>query len=282
MPASRSSKRLVDVGDAEPVGAAGERGARDRDRAVAVGVRLDDGHDARRGATALARWCARCGAIASRSMTASRKGAAARGSSRLIVPRPRATRARRTRSRCRRRGSSRGAPGRCRAPRTCAASAARQREVGVALGVLHDPHVVPADHGVTAERLDERLLGGEAGGERAQPGDRAFALGEQPLEQARACARASARSARCRPRRCRCRRSRASLRAARSHSTVTDFARLRGWSTSRPFACASSIAKICSGTTASSGSNSGAASGMRDHLVGERQHRGVARPRRSR
>jgi phosphopantetheinyl transferase (holo-ACP synthase) len=33
--------------------------------------------------------------------------------------------------------------------------------------------------------------------------------------------------------------------------TVTDFARFRGWSTSRPFAVARPIAKMCSGTTAS-------------------------------
>src|SRR5690606_36102236 len=44
--------------------------------------------------------------------------------------------------------------------------------------------------------------------------------------------------------------------AVRGYSTVTDFARLRGWSTSRPFAVASAIAKICSGTTASSGESS--------------------------
>ena len=37
-----------------------------------------------------------------------------------------------------------------------------------------------------------------------------------------------------------------------THSTVTDFARLRGWSTSNPFACASSQANTCSGTVATS------------------------------
>ena len=46
------------------------------------------------------------------------------------------------------------------------------------------------------------------------------------------------------------------------YSTVTDFARLRGWSTSRPFAVASAIAKICSGTTASSGESSVGDSGI--------------------
>ena len=45
------------------------------------------------------------------------------------------------------------------------------------------------------------------------------------------------------------------LSQPRNHSTVTDLARLRGWSTSRPLAAASSIAKICSGTTDSSGPN---------------------------
>src|SRR5690606_30704588 len=44
--------------------------------------------------------------------------------------------------------------------------------------------------------------------------------------------------------------------AVRGYSTVTDFARLRGWSTSRPFAVESAIAQICSGTTASSGESS--------------------------
>ena len=48
----------------------------------------------------------------------------------------------------------------------------------------------------------------------------------------------------------------------RAYSTVTLLARLRGWSTSRPLAAASSMPKMCSGTTARSGSNSGAARGM--------------------
>src|SRR5690606_15174486 len=47
-----------------------------------------------------------------------------------------------------------------------------------------------------------------------------------------------------------------------AYSTVTDLARLRGWSTSRPFAVASAIAKICSGTTASSGCISVGACGI--------------------
>lgn len=39
----------------------------------------------------------------------------------------------------------------------------------------------------------------------------------------------------------------------RAYSTVTDFARFRGWSTSLPRAVASSQAKTCSGTVATSG-----------------------------
>ena len=40
------------------------------------------------------------------------------------------------------------------------------------------------------------------------------------------------------------------MRPARvDYSTVTDLARLRGWSTSSPLTVASSQAKICSGTT---------------------------------
>ena len=42
-------------------------------------------------------------------------------------------------------------------------------------------------------------------------------------------------------------------RAAAGHSTVTDLARLRGWSTSWPFCVASSQANICSGTVATRG-----------------------------
>ena len=45
------------------------------------------------------------------------------------------------------------------------------------------------------------------------------------------------------------------------YSTVTDLARLRGWSTSKPLAEASSQAKICSGTVASSGISSVGVSG---------------------
>src|SRR5260370_37953036 len=44
--------------------------------------------------------------------------------------------------------------------------------------------------------------------------------------------------------------------AAWGYSTVTDLARLRGWSTSWPLAVASSQAKTCNGTVATSGWNS--------------------------
>ena len=64
--------------------------------------------------------------------------------------------------------------------------------------------------------------------------------------------------------------------AVPDHSTVTDFARLRGWSTSRPLAVASSHAKICSGTTASSGASSVGRLRHVEHLVGVRQHVHVA------
>ena len=47
------------------------------------------------------------------------------------------------------------------------------------------------------------------------------------------------------------------------HSTVTDLARLRGWSTSRPLAVDRCSAKTWSGTTASSGASSGAHFGIR-------------------
>src|SRR6185312_15302912 len=40
------------------------------------------------------------------------------------------------------------------------------------------------------------------------------------------------------------------------YSTVTDLARFRGWSTSKPLALASSQAKSCSGTVASNGISS--------------------------
>ena len=45
------------------------------------------------------------------------------------------------------------------------------------------------------------------------------------------------------------------------YSTVTLLARLRGWSTSKPLAEASSAAKICSGTVVSSGISSVGVSG---------------------
>lgn len=50
---------------------------------------------------------------------------------------------------------------------------------------------------------------------------------------------------------------------AASYSTVTDFARLRGWSTFRPRASATAQAKICSGTVDRIGCNRPADSGTR-------------------
>ncbi len=50
---------------------------------------------------------------------------------------------------------------------------------------------------------------------------------------------------------------------AHDHSTVTDFARLRGWSTSWPSRVATSQAKICSGTVATSGCSSVGTRGSR-------------------
>lgn len=50
---------------------------------------------------------------------------------------------------------------------------------------------------------------------------------------------------------------------AASYSTVTDFARLRGWSTFRPRASATAQAKICSGTVDRIGCNKPADSGTR-------------------
>ena len=45
----------------------------------------------------------------------------------------------------------------------------------------------------------------------------------------------------------------ASLDGVKNYSTVTDFARFRGWSTSFPRAVASSHANTCNGTVATSG-----------------------------
>ena len=47
------------------------------------------------------------------------------------------------------------------------------------------------------------------------------------------------------------------------YSTVTDLARLRGWSTSSPRAAATSAESTCSGTMVSSGASSDLVSGMR-------------------
>ncbi len=46
------------------------------------------------------------------------------------------------------------------------------------------------------------------------------------------------------------------------YSTVTDFARFRGLSTSRPRACATSAANTCSGTVDNSGCSSVGAAGI--------------------
>jgi Ser/Thr protein kinase RdoA (MazF antagonist) len=50
--------------------------------------------------------------------------------------------------------------------------------------------------------------------------------------------------------------------ASLGYSTVTDLARLRGWSTSCPFAVASSQAKTCSGTVATRGCSSVGTAGI--------------------
>ena len=61
--------------------------------------------------------------------------------------------------------------------------------------------------------------------------------------------------------------------ASRSiYSTVTDFARLRGWSTSWPLAIAISEANTCSGTVATSGCNSVGVGGNTDQIVGVGRH----------
>src|SRR5690606_4690178 len=105
-----------------------------------------------------------------------------------------------------------------------------------------------------AEGLHERLLGGEAPGERAQR-QRAFALGEQALPQPRGAGDGPLEPGQI---------DHVDTQSDdHAHSTVTDFARLRGWSTSRPFAVASSMPKMCSGTTESSGSKNGSESGTR-------------------
>ena len=55
-----------------------------------------------------------------------------------------------------------------------------------------------------------------------------------------------------------------------SHSTVTDFARLRGWSTSWPRAAAISHASTCSGTVVTSGASSVGVARHLDQVVGVR------------
>ena len=70
---------------------------------------------------------------------------------------------------------------------------------------------------------------------------------------------------------------RARTRAASSvYSTVTDLARLRGWSTSWPRAVAISHASTCSGTVVTSGASSVGVGRHLDEVVGVRPYRLVA------
>ena len=149
-------ERLGDVGDAEPVGAAVERGACDGDGAVAVGVRLDDGHDVRacrRGRRARRRWpdgvevdgclTETSGSLMAVTLRHDEGGGDAGVVAHREVHAGDALRV------------------------AAAATVPVQRELGVAVLVRIDDHVVPAQAAGSAERLDQRLLRGESGGERA-------------------------------------------------------------------------------------------------------------------
>ena len=76
-----------------------------------------------------------------------------------------------------------------------AATVPRSSKDGPAAHVDDHLGVVPGQVAGRAERLGQRLLGGEPGRERLQR-QRGLGRGEQPLAQASACARATARSAR--------------------------------------------------------------------------------------
>ena len=118
--------------------------------------------------------------------------------------------------------------------------------------------VEPVQAGRGAERLGQRLLGREPGGQRGQR-QPPLGLGEQPVQPAAACARGSA------PNRATSTTSMPTptITARARYSTVTDLARLRGWSTSRPLAVASSQANTCSGTVVTSGASSVGVRGTR-------------------
>src|SRR5215213_350125 len=139
-------------------------------------------------------------------------------------------------------------------------------ERGPAVPGAHHGGVGPAQADRRAERLGERLLGREP---RSQRHHRQVALsvGEQPLEQARGPGQRLAEAfdvhdvdADAHDHAAPAARSR-SIRATRpcllnrAYSTVTDLARLRGWSMSRPLAIASSPAKTCRGTVVTSGAS---------------------------
>ena len=155
-------ERLVDVGDAEPVGAAVERGAGRLHRAVAVAVRLDDDHHMRRRRSRLDRVCT-FRLIAPRSMPPRASASLRAGECRVASLRDHV--GDRDAGVVRHREvDARDAPGLGDAARW--SPAARSRRVAERVG--HDAHVVPVHARRVAERLDERLLRGEPAGERAQ------------------------------------------------------------------------------------------------------------------
>ena len=97
-----------------------------------------------------------------------------------------------------------------RTPRSSARACTVPRDLQVRAAVRRRARtrgVGPVQPDRRAERLGQRLLGGEPGREGVER-QVALLVGEQPLAQRRACARGSARSARRRRRRCRPRRSR--------------------------------------------------------------------------
>src|SRR5919112_4048028 len=124
-------------------------------------------------------------------------------------------------------------------------------QAGVAGRRVDDLGVVPAHSRRRPQCLGQRLLRREPRGQRRQWAE-AFLLGEQPLPHRR--------------------RARQGLtepgdvdhvdadsedhEVVATYSTVTDLARLRGWSTSWPRWLASSQANSCSGTTATIGCSS--------------------------